>query len=1336
MNALELYSLLGMLAQKVADLEAENRSLRQRHSAELERDDLEERDSLEQVDLEQQAQQQAQQRIAELQAQLAEQEQREQELQFLYALTQEIGEAAGFDAALEATLRQICEFANWSFGEVWVPSADQSHLQLSPAYYCNDDRLQAFRLASSALTFTPNQGLPGRVWQSQCPEWHQDMSQARQCFLRADTARNLGIKAAFGVPILAEEGVVAILVFFTTELQESYAPLLQLVASIAVQLRQLMRRKQAEASLRQSEATNRAIVQAIPDLLVRMDREGNYTHLISQGIVKAIRSSEGKQSNSIFDLIPQELAEQKMHYIRQALATGEVQVYEQQIEIEGELRDEEICVTVLNEAEVLVTVRDVTERQVALRDRQRIENSLRESEERFRRTFEQAAVGIGHVSPSGEFLRLNQRFADITGYPLAELQALTFQDITHPEDLATDLEQVQKLLAGEIQTYALEKRYIHKDGTIVWVNLTVSLVRDRVGEPSYFISVIEDITSRKQTENTLRDSEERLRLALTAANQGLYDLNLQTGEATVSPEYATMLGYDPVSFHETNDRWKARLHPDDREQVAKVYQDYVAGKIPEYKVEFRQRTANGDWKWVLSLGKIVEWDAAGKPLRMLGTHTDIDDRIQIRQALQRLNQDLEARVEQRTLALRESEERWQLALRGSNASIWDRNFRTNTIFRSHRWKSLRGFAEDEVGSEVEEWSNNIHPEDYDRVMAALTDHLDRKTEFYQQEYRVRCKDGSYIWLLDRGQALWNEDGDLVRMVGSETDISAHKQTEEELRQINEQLARTNLELAQATRLKDEFLANMSHELRTPLNAILGMSEGLQEGVFDAINNRQAKAIATIERSGRHLLELINDILDLSKIESGKLELQISTLSVYSLCDASIAFVKQMALKKNIQINTCIPADLGSIQADDRRLRQVLINLLSNAVKFTPEGGTVTLDVWRQSAAELPRSENQSSHIFAECPEQAKCLEQICFAITDTGIGIAAEDLNKLFQPFVQIDSSLSRQYAGTGLGLALVERITQLHGGTIAVTSCVGQGSCFTVCLPSHPHQVYSHPQESKAPLFSQSGGQMRVDQDARVLIIEDSAAAAEQIARYLHEMGMKTIIYPRGEGAIQEVQHIQPALVILDIQLPSLSGWDVLTQLKANHHTQEIPVLIISVIDERAQAVALGASGYLVKPINRIELRTTLEKLSSSILSKAVTQPEAGAALDAGLPLLLLAEDNEANIETISGYLESRGYRLTLAKNGHEAVAFTKAQSPDLILMDIQMPEMDGLEAIRQIRCDRRFARIPIIALTALAMSGDREKCLAAGADEYLTKPIKLKQLVAVVQQLLEKSQ
>jgi PAS domain S-box-containing protein len=382
----------------------------------------------------------------------------------------------------------------------------------------------------------------------------------------------------------------------------------------------------------------------------------------------------------------------------------------------------------------------------------------------------------------------------------------------------------------------------------------------------------------------------------------------------------------------------------------------------------------------------------------------------------------------------------------------------------------------------------------------------------------------------------------------------------------------NEELARAARLKDEFLASMSHELRTPLNAILGMSEVLRSEIYGPLDEKQNKSVRVIEESGRHLLNLINDILDVAKIEAGKIELEIRPVSVDAVCRASLQFVRQEALKKRIAVSSTVDTAVTIVEADERRLKQILINLLTNAVKFTPEGGEVGLEA-------MGDAENQLLH----------------FSVWDTGIGIAREDVERLFKPFVQLDSSLSREYSGTGLGLALVRRLVEMHGGSVMVDSDVGKGSRFTVTLPWR-----------------------------------------ERVAEVSPGRGYPE---PEAEDAVLRV------------------------------------------------------------PSSRL--------------------------------LILLAEDDEINTDMILGYLEAKGYRVIVAQNGVEAVNRAKEEKPDLVLMDIQMPEVDGLEATQRIRADadREVATIPIVALTALAMTGDEERCLQAGANAYVSKPVSLKSLTQAIE-------
>jgi PAS domain S-box-containing protein len=454
----------------------------------------------------------------------------------------------------------------------------------------------------------------------------------------------------------------------------------------------------------------------------------------------------------------------------------------------------------------------------------------------------------------------------------------------------------------------------------------------------------------------------------------------------------------------------------------------------------------------------------------------------------------------------------------------------------------------------------IYPEDLPAVIATV-EALNRPPHRTLVENRVPTRDG-WRWYAWESSVVWDAAGNIVETQAIGRDISAYKQALEDLEH--------------ALRLKDEFLATMSHELRTPLNVILGMTEALQSDLYGTLTNKQYSVMATIESSGRHLLAMINDILDLSKIEAGKETLTIKSVAIVPLCRSSVEFVQQEAGRKRITFVQSIDPGATTMLADERRLRQILLNLLNNAVKFTPDGGQVGLEV--------TTDEQQQT---------------VVFTVWDTGIGIAPEHMQRIFQPFVQLDSGLSRQHGGTGLGLALVARLVELHGGDIAVASEVERGSRFTVTLPRQ--LVHALPAPHEPPLLS----------------APPSA---------------------------------QP--------MPELTNGSASTDQST----------------------------------------------------------------------LLLVEDHGEMATVLQEYLTSRGYRVSVARTGREALAQMHAVSPALILMDVHLPEMDGLEVIRRLRANPEWANLPIIALTALAMPGDQERCLAAGANDYISKPVRLETLRQII--------
>ena len=528
-------------------------------------------------------------------------------------------------------------------------------------------------------------------------------------------------------------------------------------------------------------------------------------------------------------------------------------------------------------------------------------------------------------------------------------------------------------------------------------------------------------------------------------------------------------------------------------------------------------------------------------------------------------------------ARRQSEERFRryfdLSLVGMAVTSVDKNW----VEVNDRLCEILGYSRPELTRLT--WIDVTHPDDLATDMEQFSRVLAGEMDGYSLDKRFIRKDSQIIYASISVKCLRRADGSVDCFLSLIQDITDRKQAEAALRLSRDELSATNAALAKAVRLKDEFLASMSHELRTPLTGILNLSEALQEQVYGPLNERQLKSLHTIEESGRHLLELINDILDLSKIEAGQFDLQLEKCVVGDVCRSSLQLIKGMANKKHQLISFTINPPAINLCADARRLKQMLFNLLGNAVKFTSAGGNIGLQVEGDTETGVVR-----------------------FSVWDTGIGIAADDLSKLFKPFTQLDSSLARHYSGTGLGLSLVQRMADLHGGCVSVESTPGQGSRFTITLP-----------------------------------------------------------------------WVVPAPPGLTVTQPQ------------------------------------GAAD------------------TPRQLSREGTPAEPGCLQ----PLILLVDDNELNIHTYTDYLQIKGYRVIMARHGSEAIQAAQALKPDLILLDIQMPGMDGLEVTRRLRAatDAAVTATPIIALTALAMPGDRERCLAAGANDYLSKPVNFHRLIQAIE-------
>ena len=501
----------------------------------------------------------------------------------------------------------------------------------------------------------------------------------------------------------------------------------------------------------------------------------------------------------------------------------------------------------------------------------------------------------------------------------------------------------------------------------------------------------------------------------------------------------------------------------------------------------------------------------------------------------------------------------------------------------------------------------------------------------------------------------------------------------ELKSIEQALQQKNVELQDASRMKSEFLANMSHELRTPLNAIIGFSEVLRDGLLGNLTDQQRGFIGDIFSSGKHLLSLINDILDLSKVEAGKMVLDLEPVQMSGLIANSLSIIREKAATRRVELVTEIPGDLESIQADARKVKQIVYNLLSNAVKFANEGGAVKLQVSRVPRSEVGRVNNKGSSRTFPLPKSA-FEEFLKISVTDVGMGISADGLERLFKPFSQIDSGLARKFEGTGLGLAMVKLLVELHCGAVAVESTVGEGSCFSVWLPfRHLDEV------AVGRLKTPTSPVAALIEGARIaLVVEDDFKSADLIRLQLEAEGFTVVHAATAETALELAAQHQLSLITLDIMLPEMDGWEFLSRVKQIPAIANIPVVIISIVADPSKGFALGAAAVMQKPISRQELYESLVMLGLFPLAEGKT-----------LKVLAVDDDPKA-LELISVRLKGLASTVLMASGGREAIEVARSELPDLIVLDLLMPDVSGFDVVVALHEFPDTARIPIIVVTA----------------------------------------
>ena len=567
-------------------------------------------------------------------------------------------------------------------------------------------------------------------------------------------------------------------------------------------------------------------------------------------------------------------------------------------------------------------------------------------------------------------------------------------------------------------------------------------------------------------------------------------------------------------------------------------------------------------------------------------------------------------------------------------------------------------------SEGRSWVDVVNPDDVGPAVEQWRASL-ATGEVYETEFRIRRFDGEDKWHLVRAIPERNASGAVVRWIGTNTDIDAQKRAELALAEAKAVAEEANV-------AKSTFLANMSHELRTPLSAIIGYSEMMAEEIADGCEVGDLAAdMAKVEGNARHLLGLINDVLDLSKIESGKMEVYAEDFDVEAILREVASTVENLIGKKGNRLALDFAPDLGNARSDVTKLRQVLLNILSNAAKFT-DRGTVTLGATRVVRPDGP---------------------WLAFTVSDTGIGMTAEQLAKLFQRFTQADQSTTRKFGGTGLGLSITRAFADMLGGEVNVASVAGEGTTFSFALPAiHASAPLAVAQPDLEPAPEEAGA------GDLVLVIDDDADQQALMTRFLHREGFRVRVASEGRTGLALAKRLRPRAILLDVMMPVIDGWSVLTELKADPDLSETPVVMVTSVDQRSLAASLGAADYMIKPVRWDRFRKVMDRFRTATGG------------------ILLVEDDVDARAAIRGVLEEDGWKVFEAGDGREGLVLAGTRRPEVVLLDLNMPVMDGFDFLAALRRLPGCGEVPVVVLTARDLTNEDRRRLR-GASQVLNK-------------------
>jgi two-component system sensor histidine kinase/response regulator len=885
-----------------------------------------------------------------------------------------------------------------------------------------------------------------------------------------------------------------------------------------------------------------------------------------------------------------------------------------------------------------------------------------------------ATAGIIITDREGTIQWINTEFSRMTGYSSEDVVGQTPRLLkagTHDQPFYADLWRT--ILSGSAWHGELVNR--RKDGSLYTEEQSITPVFNERREVTHFIGIKQDITARKRMEEELRHSKERYQSLIEDVGEGIVSLDLQRRVLMANPAAENIFGVP--SGGAIGKELSEFVDPRDMPLLASEAARRQRGERSTF--EARVLRPDGE-KRTLQVSATPQYAINGQFQGSLGVIRDITEEQRLLQRHKLLAHTLDSVDE--------------------CVSICDPDDRLLFVNRAF----LRTYGYEEcnlIGENVCIVRSPLNsPEVIGGILPATL------AGGWRGEVWNRRRDGADFLIMLSTAAVMDGDGRVVATVGVARDITESKRAEAEL-------TRARDDAESANRAKSEFLAIMSHEIRTPMNGVIGMTGLLLD---TQLTPEQRDYAETVRKSGDALLTVINDILDFSKIEAGKLLIECFSFDLRLEIEEVNEMLAPKAEEHGLELILEYPSSLPRhFIGDAGRIRQVVTNLVGNAIKFTPSG---------------------SIRITVECQNQDAETAQMRFVVRDTGVGIPQEKLDSLFAKFSQVDSSITRRYGGTGLGLAIAKQLVELMGGSVAVESRLGEGSKFSVTLPLR-HDAEPHPEADIAGL-----------RGLRVLVVDDHEVNRRVLTDLIVNWEIRSGSSASGEEALRALRAAQASgdpyhFVVLDYQLPGMDGSTLAAAIKADPALREAAVVMLSSVGQFTDVKHMEGTSIdacLVKPVRQRQLLSTLatawgKKVKVDDRKHTVAEFRARwAGIFAGLGLrVLVAEDNAVNQKVAVRMLETLGLRTDMASNGREAVELREMLPYDLILMDCQMPEMDGYEAAREIRrTERGNRRTAIVAMTAEAMTGAREKCIAAGMDDYIAKPVRFEKLVEALQKWL----